>query len=168
MAYLVLIGPMASGKSHIGKKIAKLAQRKFIDTDKLIVRDHGVIADIFERYGEKYFREIEHKAVEEALEDPDAVISLGGGAPMIEANQLLLKNERVALLTMSDSSAKFRLSLSRDRPLLQGGGFDSWKEITSKRMPIYTKLAGAQFDTSRGRLDDIAKNILDWREGKNE
>src|SRR5690554_354659 len=97
---VVLIGPPAAGKSRIGKKIAKYLQCEFIDTDSVIVAEHGPIADLFSTRGEAEFRRIEHGVVSRALAS-DAVVSLGGGAVMNEDTRQLLAAHRVALLTVS-------------------------------------------------------------------
>ena len=163
MAYLVLMGPMMAGKSKLGKRIAKISGREFIDTDKVIVSRHGRIADIFEEHGEPYLREVEKDAVRWALAHDDAIVSLGGGAVLAAENQALLRQESVVLLMMSQESAKRRLALAHDRPLLKHGGIDAWVSITEQRLPLYRSLAAIEFDTSSGRMEKLAQDIYDWR-----
>lgn len=164
MAFLVLIGPMASGKSKIGRRLAKLSGKSFIDTDKEIVKKHGEIATMFVEQGEAYFRDREVEAVREALLHNDAIVSLGGGAPMRSETIQILQGEPVVLLTMSDRAAEFRLRLSSKRPLLKDEGFAAWKRITNGRMPTYRSLAQHTVDTSLGKLETLAQEILSWRE----
>ena len=75
---VVLIGPMGAGKTRVGKRVARLLDVGFTDTDKVIVAEHGPIADLFAEHGEPYFRRLERAAVVAALET-DHVVSLGGG-----------------------------------------------------------------------------------------
>jgi shikimate kinase len=76
---LVLIGAPAAGKTRLGKRVAKILNVPFIDTDKRIVAKHGVIATIFAEHGEDRFRELERDEVLAALSE-NAVVALGGGA----------------------------------------------------------------------------------------
>ena len=76
---IVLIGPMGVGKSTVGKKLARLLKVPFLDTDNLIVDEHGKINDIFATQGEDAFRTLEHTALATAITQP-GVVATGGGA----------------------------------------------------------------------------------------
>ena len=76
---IVLIGPMGAGKTSVGRRVARALEVPFADTDKLVVRDHGPIPELFAHHGEGYFRALERDAVAEALER-GGVVALGGGA----------------------------------------------------------------------------------------
>src|SRR5690606_15424444 len=76
---LVLVGPMAAGKTSVGRRVARRLGVAFVDTDKRIVATHGPIPAIFAEHGEAHFRDLERAAVAEALSE-GGVISLGGGA----------------------------------------------------------------------------------------
>jgi shikimate dehydrogenase len=112
---IVLTGMPGSGKSSVGKALAEKLQRKFIDTDEIIVKNAGMpITEIFEKYGEVYFRELETKAILEASKYSNAVISTGGGAILKDKNISLLKmNGKIYFL---DRSLE-KLLPSDDRPL---------------------------------------------------
>ena len=84
--HLALIGFMGAGKSTIGRELARLTARPFVDTDEEIEKRFGPIGELFER-GEAEFRRIEEQVVAEALAGPTAVIALGGGAVLSEATQ---------------------------------------------------------------------------------
>ncbi|MEO8907496.1 MAG: shikimate kinase, partial [Microbacteriaceae bacterium] len=96
---IVLIGPPAAGKSRVGKRLARRLGLAYVDTDAMIVRDHGAIADIFAVHGEERFRALERTAVEVALRE-DAVVSLGGGAVLDPLTQNDLRGRVVVLLTI--------------------------------------------------------------------
>ncbi len=87
--HLALIGFMGAGKTTLGRELARLTHRPFVDTDEEIERRFGPIGELFER-GEPEFRRIEEQIVAEALAGPTAVIALGGGAVLSEATQARL------------------------------------------------------------------------------
>ncbi len=156
---LVLIGPMGSGKTKLGKRVASILGKPFVDTDRMVVADHGSIADIFSRFGEAHFRALERVAVEDALAQ-DAVVALGGGAILNEETQADLLERRVALITVSADAVAPRI-VGTKRPLLTGG-VESWIEIYAARRDIYERLATRVWDTSSRPLASIAVEIADW------
>jgi shikimate kinase len=156
---LVLIGPMGSGKSRIGKRIAKLLGVPFVDTDKVIVAEHGPIAAIFDEHGEPHFRALERAAVATAL-GGDGVVSLGGGAVLDRSTQDDLAHHRVALFIVSEEAVAPRLANER-RPLVRNGIAD-WIRIRDERMPLYERLADATFDTSSRPTTQIAEEVAAW------
>lgn len=159
-ALAVLIGPMASGKSKIGRRVANQLGVDVIDTDKTIVAEFGAIADIFAEQGEKAFRAIEREHVVRALSDP-AIVSLGGGAVLDADTQHDLERLPVVYLTVTPEAVAWRINTDK-RPLLAENGLQRWKEIFAERRPIYERLASITIDTSSGRLDDMAANIAQW------
>lgn len=120
--FIFVIGFMASGKSTFGKRIAKELEYNFVDTDNYIEQKEGKsIPDIFNQYGEKYFRILEKYALNEILErDSNTVISTGGG---MSCNQhrlnKMLKNGKVVYLDIDPKSVINRLKNAKQkRPLL--------------------------------------------------
>lgn len=158
---LVLIGAPGAGKTRIGKRIARLLDLPFVDTDKRIVALHGSIPDIFERYGEPHFRVLEREQVAIALAE-NAVVALGGGAVLDEGTQADLAALKVAQLTVSPESIATR-NIGAGRPLLSGG-IDAWTALVAARAPIYDRLSQASFDTSRLPAERIADDIVRWLE----
>ena len=156
---VVLIGAPGAGKTRMGKRLAKLLDAPFIDTDKTIVAEHGPIPDLFETHGEPHFRALEREHVARAL-STGAVVALGGGAVLDPSTQALLKNHRVALLTVSAEAVEQRISNDK-RPLLKDG-IGAWVALAETRRPIYESLATRVFDTSNRPLDKIAADIVDW------
>jgi 3-dehydroquinate synthetase len=118
--HIALIGFMGAGKSKLGRELARLTQRPFVDTDREIEKRHGLIGELFER-GEPEFRRIEEQVVAEALAGPTAVIALGGGAVLSEATQKRLRRTAfVAWVTVDVDTAWSRVHdsgrpLARDR-----------------------------------------------------
>lgn len=164
MRPVALIGPMAAGKSSVGRKLASSIGARFVDTDRAIVREHGPIADLFVARGEPEFRRIEADAVAAALVD-GAVVSLGGGAPLAAATQERLATARVVLLMIDDRQAERRIAGS-GRPLLADGGIDAWRRILAEREPTYRALADLEVDASRRRMSDVVAEIATWLEAR--
>jgi len=160
---LVLVGPMGSGKTSVGRRVARELGVAFIDTDKRIVAAHGPIPAIFAAAGEAHFRALEAAEVERAL-DQGGVISLGGGAVANAATRELLKTHPVVFLTVSPESVVHRIG-GGNRPLLAGeeDPIVRWKEIYAQRRGWYDEVADATFDTSRRPMRHIAEEIAAWR-----
>jgi len=143
----------------MGKRLAKLLDVPFIDTDKTIVAEHGAITGIFAEQGEPRFREIEAEHVARALTQR-AVVALGGGAVLHPASNAALRNQPVILLTVTPEAVKSRIANGK-RPLL-AAGVDAWIELVEARRPVYEQLATRAFDTSHRPLDAIAGEIAEW------
>ncbi|SDS65960.1 shikimate kinase [Microterricola viridarii] len=164
MLPLVFIGPMAAGKSKIGRLVARGLDVPFRDTDKLVSAVHGPIPEIFAAHGEAEFRRLERVAVRDALAE-DAVVALGGGAVLDAATQAELAGHTVVLLTVSREAVGRRLS--GGRPLLDSDGdadaaVERWAAIAAARTPIYESLATVTFDTSARPISHIADDIVTW------
>jgi len=157
---IVLVGPMGAGKTSIGKKLSRRLGVPFVDSDRLIVRRHGPIADLFDRHGEAHFRSLEHEAVVEALAG-DGVVSLGGGAVLDERTRASLSGLPVVLLTVTAEAVESRLAGSA-RPLLQRGGIGAWRAIAAERDSVYRALASVVFDTSHRPLSTVVDDIETW------
>lgn len=158
---LVLIGPPGAGKSRIGKSVARELGVQFVDTDRIIVAEHGPITEIFADHGEPHFRAIERDVVARVLRgEADAVVALGGGAILDPATQADLAEHRVALITVTAEAVRDRLNTSK-RPLL-AGGMESWERIADERRPIYESLADSVWDTSHRPVSFIAHELADW------
>ncbi len=155
---IVLIGPPGSGKTRLGKRVARALGLAFVDTDKLVVAGHGAIADIFAEHGEPHFRVLERAAVVKALAQ-DAVVSLGGGAILDADTQADLAGRRVALITVSADAVASRIGGTK-RPLVTS--VESWTALVEARREIYERLASRSWDTSNRPLDQIAVDIADW------
>jgi shikimate kinase len=158
---VVLVGPPAAGKSRVGKRVSKILDVPFLDTDRVISATHGAIADIFETRGEDYFRTLERSAVVEALGTP-GVVALGGGAVIDADTREDLKQHSVALITISEEAVGHRLNTTK-RPLLTDG-IDSWKALATLREPWYQEVATVSFDTSHQTIDQVAEQVALWIE----
>ncbi|HEY6801858.1 MAG TPA: shikimate kinase [Agromyces sp.] len=156
---IVLVGPMGSGKSRVGQRLAASVDAPFVDTDQRIAERYGPIDEIFEREGEEYFRIIEREVVAEALLE-EAVISLGGGAVLHEDTRADLADLPVVWLKVSPEAVAPRLAGGK-RPLIANGGIGAWKAILQERTPIYASLADLEIDTSRRSVARIVDDIIE-------
>lgn len=162
---LVLIGAPGAGKTRLGKRIARLLEVPFIDTDKRIVAEHGPIADMFALHGEPHFRAIERATVTQALTE-HAVVALGGGAVIDLDTRAELARHRVVQLTVSSEAVEQRIAGGK-RPLVRDG-IASWIALVEARTPIYDSLSQRSIDTSHRPLDTIASEIADWIRGMDQ
>ena len=153
---IVLIGPMGVGKSTIGKKLAKKLGLTFVDTDLMIVKEHGPIPEIFKDKGEGVFRSYEELAVADAIKSPQ-VIATGGGAVLSGKNQRAIENAIVIYLSTSGQHMKSRLA-NGNRPLLENGISD-WKRIYEERKPLYERLCDFEIDCSAASLSKTITEI---------
>ena len=142
---VVLVGPMGVGKTTVGKKLAKALKVPFIDTDAVVVAEHGEISQIFETQGEPAFRALEEAAVAAAITEP-SVVATGGGVVLSAVTRERLKAVTVVYLSTDGRHIKSRLTGGK-RPLLKNG-FDDWTRIYDERKPIYESVADITINTS--------------------
>ncbi len=158
MTRIVLIGAPGSGKSTVGMALAAHLQWPFVDTDALIeLKEQRKITDLFVDNGEEYFRAVEYETVQEVLQEPSAVISLGGGAPISQQAQatLLSSDSMIVFLDVSLATAAPRIGFNRDRPLLLGNPRAQWQALSDQRRPIYEKLATQSIKVDDMTVDEI-------------
>ncbi len=142
MNNIILCGFMGCGKSTIGKIIAKKTGKKFIDMDSYIEEKAEMkISEIFEKFGEERFRDMEHEACKELSEKKGMVIASGGGAFTFDRNVEVFKGkDKIVFLNVSLETIKYRLRNDKVRPLLQRPDKDkAMEELYNKRFPIYKK-----------------------------
>lgn len=150
--HLVLVGPMGSGKSTLGRALAARLRRPFVDVDARIVADAGrSIAALFDDEGETGFRARETRVLAAALGEPAAVIATGGGAVLAEANRAAMRAAGVVIYLQVDAATQLaRLQYDQGRPLLQAPDrAQRLAQLQAQREPLYRAAAHLQFDTSR-------------------
>ncbi len=170
MQHLFLIGYRGSGKSTVGRGLSDALQRALIDTDKQIEASVGrEIKLIFEQTGEAGFRDLEDAAVKEASEsETAAIVSLGGGAILREANrELIRRHGKCVWLRGSADSLFARISgdpssLTSRPDLSDRGGFEEVVEMLKTREPFYADLADLAVDTDEKAPDELVSEIVHW------
>lgn len=148
---IVLIGPMAAGKSCLALQLSRMFGYRYIDADRLIVARHGPIPEIFAAQGEEGFRRLEADTIASVLTDPantGVVLSLGGGAPMTARVRKLIQGETVVYLSIDEQTVAPRIRNNTSRPMLQPHPLQRWREIHQQRRPVYAELADITIDAS--------------------
>jgi shikimate kinase len=146
---IVLIGPMAAGKSTIGARLAHRLNTEFVDTDQEFERKNGPISVAFTTLGEFVFREMEARIVAKSLTKDSAVISLGGGSVLDAGTQQLLQSEFVVYLETDVDTVKPFIIRDRKRPILQGNDpLAVWESVYNRRRSTYERLATVTVDVS--------------------
>lgn len=157
-----LIGPMAVGKTTIGKQLARRLQLRFIDSDQEIERRTGAsISLIFDIEGESGFREREEQLIAELTVMQGIVLATGGGAVLSEANRKALrKNGTVVYLRASIDSQLERTKSTKHRPLLETDDRRAALEaLMQTREPLYRQEADLIVDTDSLSAGRVARQI---------
>ena len=159
---IFLIGMMASGKSTIGRALARTLGWPFFDVDREIEKRSGVaISTIFDMEGEAGFRTRESQMMAELTEKPGVVVAMGGGAPMFEVNQTLLKRGFVIELRSSVSDILERTRRDTSRPLLQTEDRERRiRDLLQERGPVYASVADVFVITTRTNPERVVERIL--------
>ncbi len=160
---VVLIGFMGCGKSTIGKLLAKTLDYNFIDTDAYIEEKAGMtISDIFLKYGEAYFRQMETDVIQELLsQHRRTVFATGGGMPLREENARLLRMLGTCVfLKASEKEIYNRVKDDTSRPLLQcDNPYERIVSLLQERTLLYNRASHFQITTDGSSVEDIVKEV---------
>jgi shikimate kinase len=164
----VLVGLPGSGKSTIGRRLAKALGVGLLDTDAAIEERTGrSIAEIFATDGEQEFRRLEEQAVRAALADHDGVVSLGGGAVTTPGVREALAGHTVVYLEIGAREGVRRTGGNTTRPLLAGGDrAEKFKALMAQRVPLYRRVATIRVDTNRRNPGAVVRYILSRLENR--
>ena len=160
---IVLVGPMGSGKSTVGRHLAKLLHKEFVDSDQEIeTRSGAAISWIFDVEGEEGFRRRETQVLETLVTRNNLVVATGGGAVLAEKNRELLRSMgRVIYLTADLDILFSRVAKDTTRPLLQvENPQQTYQTIFQQRDPLYRQLADLVMVSNENLPPaEVAKNI---------
>jgi shikimate kinase len=158
----VLVGLPGSGKSTIGRRLAKALGVEMLDTDAAIEQRTGrKIADIFADDGEKEFRRIEEEVVRAALKDHDGIVSLGGGAVTSPGVRKALAGHTVIFLEISAAEGVRRTGGNTVRPLLAGPDrAEKFRALMAQRVPLYRQVATIRVNTNRRNPGAVVRHIM--------
>ena len=165
---------MGTGKSTLGRKIAKRTELPFLDTDKMVEEAEGAtVADIITYAGEEYFRQAERRALEQTAEYENAIISTGGGLPVWGDNQAWIAEHGVSVyLKRTPEQILSRLSLHGryKRPKLRGLSDEEVLQVMhegiAEREPIYAK-ADIVIDCSEMNDYEIVDKLVELIQTEN-
>ena len=162
MQNIVLVGFMGTGKSVVGKSLAKKLKRDFIELDDMIeARENMPIRDIFEKKGEPYFRQVEKEAVKQASQRQNTIISAGGGAILDKENFKNLKSGNILIcLKASAETILKRTKNIKTRPLLNVPDPKIKIEGLLKQRESHYKKADFSIETDNLSIDQIVSRII--------
>lgn len=162
---VVLVGAPGSGKTTVGRALARALGVEFRDTDADIETSTGrSISDIFLEEGESSFRDRETDALRSALHECTGVLSLGGGVVLRDTNRELLAEHTVVWLEVTLADAADRVGLATSRPVLLGNVRGRLMELLQERTPLYTQVATHRVSTHQKKPSEIAAEILELLE----
>jgi len=152
---------MATGKTSVGKKLAAMTGREFLDMDAVIEQEAGIsIPQIFSSRGERAFRKLESLLVERLVDQTGFVIATGGGTVVDAQNREKLKQCGVVIALMADIPTILRRAGSaEDRPMLAGDRLERIRTLMEQRAPAYAQ-ADIVVDTSALCIEEVAQVIL--------
>ena len=160
---LILCGMMGAGKTSVGRAIADLTGRVWCDTDDIIVKQYGPIAEIFTTYGEEYFRRLETETVKTLTAQDNLVISVGGGLVLRQENvDFLRQNGKIIFLNVTAETLVQRLRADTERPLLQTEENleNRIKTLLAERAPIYERVADVTVIAENKTPEEIGAEIM--------
>jgi shikimate kinase len=168
---VALVGPMGSGKSHVGRLLAARLGLSFVDLDARIADAAGVpIPAIFASEGEAGFRVRESAALADALARAGQVIATGGGAVLATGNRAALRAAATVIyLQVALDEQLRRLAGDGGRPLLQGvDPAERLAQLQQQREPLYRAVAALVFDTGTLPPEQVADALAGWLTGQEE
>lgn len=165
---LVLVGMMGAGKSSVGWRLARKLGIPFSDTDQEVEKAAGCsVADIFETWGEKAFRDAERRIIKRLLGGPVQIVSTGDGAFFDEESRALVKEHAISLWLRADPEILYERVIRRDtRPLLfEGDAKQILEEMVERRYPIYAKAdltVESNDDAHEATIERVIESLKDY------
>jgi shikimate kinase len=160
---VVLVGLMGVGKSTVGRKLASLLGRDFVDADEAIVEAAQLsIPEIFEQFGEPYFRDGERRVIARLIEEGHGVIATGGGAFVDPSTRALILERAIAVWIDCDIDTLVERTARRNtRPLLRNGNpREILTRLAAERAPFYAE-APIRVVSENGPHADTARAIIE-------
>ena len=159
---IFIVGLMGSGKTSIGKLLAKRTGRLFIDIDNEIIKESDMtITEIFNKFGENHFRDLEHKILSKAKSTENHVISTGGGIILKLENIKIMKNSGTIIFLDIDVETQLsRVRNKKNRPLLNSNNMvENLVNIKKDRDYIYKNISDYIISISGKNKSEIVGEI---------
>ncbi len=160
---IFLVGPMGAGKTTLGKRLAQLTRRAFVDSDAILCERAGLtVSEIFSLEGEDGFRRHESRLIDELTQQSDIVLATGGGAVLDAGNRRWLGARGVVFYLRASPAIQWqRTRHSRHRPLLQADDPQGTLErLFAERDPLYQEVCDHQIDIDSLAPDAACQKIL--------
>jgi len=162
---IILVGPMGSGKTTIGRRLSERLSLDFFDSDHEVVNTTGVSIDhIFDVEGEKGFRTRESDVLKKLCNMPNIVLATGGGAVILEENRELIKKaSSIIYLSSSIDQILRRTAKSKTRPLLEKSNNrrKTITDIVEARDPLYREVSSNIIDTNGKKFNEVVDEIIE-------
>ena len=166
---IYLVGAMGSGKSTMGRLLAKKLGLPYFDLDKLIEDQEKMsISDIFQKHNEKYFRDLESITLKQYSEESNFVISTGGGCVLRDQNLNILRKGLVIYLKISIETQFERVKNRTHRPLLNNVTKDTLVQLDKERGSVYSDISNIEVDVSNLDKEDVLSTIIKRLESYSE
>lgn len=167
--HLILIGFKHAGKTLLGESLSTRLNRPFVDLDTELIRLHTEqcgqeqsCREILQHHGEEFFRELESEALKKILaEETPLILALGGGTPLMERNQALLRGQQIVHVT-APRSIVFERIMINGKPAFfsqEKDAFDQFQELWAQRIPIFEQLAKITVK-NEGSIDSLTEEVL--------
>ncbi len=162
MKNIYLVGFMGTGKTFVGKELAKKKKWQFVDLDDLIeLREKRLIADIFVKEGEPYFRRVEKQVLKEVAKEKKFVVATGGGIVIDPENIKIMKESGVIICLSASLAVILKRTLGcAHRPLLNVKNPKKQIELLLKLRAPYYALIDRTIDTSKLSIGRVVQNII--------
>jgi shikimate kinase len=156
---VAIVGYMGSGKSTLGRLLARAMSLEFVDLDRAIVKRTGTeIAEIFAESGEKHFRDLEHRALRDALRGSPSVVACGGGVVIRPDNRTLLRDVTTVFLR-EDTDVLYERTRGPGRPL-RGTSREEFGLRYAERLPLYREVADIEVEIDGRPPAKVAQEVL--------
>lgn len=160
MEHVWLIGMMGSGKTSVGRAVADRLELPFYDTDSTVEANAGMtIGEIFDRFGEQRFRELETRAVKAIASQDDGVVATGGGVVLDPSNvEVMRSNGQTVLLNVDVDTLVSRVGAGADRPKVADDPGRSLRAIATAREDNYRTAADVVV-AAVGSIEEVASRV---------
>jgi shikimate kinase len=161
---VVLVGMMGAGKTAVGRSIATRLGAKFVDLDDEIIKAANMkITEIFETYGEVFFRDKESKVLQRLLDREPIVLAAGGGTFISEENRRIILSKAHSIWLNSNCAILWeRIKNNKNRPLLnQYDRFEKFKNLYDDRVRFYAEADISIVNNQNCSIDEIGKRTVD-------
>jgi shikimate kinase len=157
---VAILGYMGSGKTTVGRILARKLGWELVDLDRAIVKEAGcTIPEIFERSGEEHFRDLEHRALLTAL-DGERVVACGGGIVVRPENREALR-EIPSVFLQEDLGMLYDRTRSANRPL-RAASREEFERRYVRRLPLYEEVADLKVAVRGRPPGEVAREIEQW------